>query len=148
MLYSLGRMSTNVSSVSAVPARDNRSRKKFVLGSIGFLGGILVTRTGDFLANYQGPWGIRLALVLAPWALVGVLAYFSRRLYQADELEVLINRQALAFAFYAALIGLIVLQQLQAAGFVPVFAWSTKGLIAGLVMLMAAGILWSKRRYR
>lgn len=147
MLYIRGRMNTKAHSVSEAPARDNRSRNKFVLGTMGFLCGILVARTVGFLTEYQGHWGIRLALVLAPWALVGVLAVFSRRLYQEDELEALINRQALAFAFYAALFGLIVLQQLQAAGFVPEFVWTTNRLILGLVLLMAAGILWSKRRY-
>jgi H+/Cl- antiporter ClcA len=81
-------------------------------------------------------------------ALVGVLAFFSRRRFQADELEILINRQALVFAFYAALSGLFVLHLLQSAGFVPVYAWTTKQLLYGLVLLMVAGILWSKRRYR
>jgi len=148
MLYSFGCMNTDTTSVGEAPVRDTRTRNKLVLGAMGFFCGILVSMTGKYLGDYHGPWVIRLALVLAPWVLVGLLALSSRRFYQADELEILINRQALAFAFYAALIGLIVLHQLQAAGFVPVFVWSTKGLIAGLVLLMVAGTLWSKRRYR
>ncbi|MDI1249345.1 MAG: hypothetical protein PSV13_10825 [Lacunisphaera sp.] len=140
-------MKIDAPAFTGTPVHDKRSRNKLVLGAMGFLCGILVTSTGRFLADYHGPWGIRLGLVLAPWALVGLLAVFSRRLYQADELEALINRQALAFAFYAALFGLVVVHQLQSAGFVAVFAWTTPQLIMGMVLLMAAGILWSKRRY-
>jgi hypothetical protein len=140
-------MNSDTPSVTDAPVTDKRSRNKLVLGAMGLLCGILFSGTGDFLASYHGPWGMRLALVLAPWALIGVLAVFSRRLCQADELEVLINRQALAFAFYFALVGLMMLHHLQAAGFVPEFAWTAKGLSKGLVLLMVAGILWSKRRY-
>ncbi len=130
-----------------VVVTDKRARNKLIIGIVAFLFGLLYSRMDDFLAAYQGPWGARLALVLAPWALVGVVAVLSRRFYQADELEVLINRQALAFAFYAAVFGLAVLDQLQAARFVPEFVWTTQGLLAGLVLLMGTGILWSKRRY-
>jgi hypothetical protein len=140
-------MDSDIPSINATPARDTRSRNKFVLALTGVLCGIVWSRAASFLAVYDGPWEIRLALVLVPLVLVGVLAVFSRRFYQGDELEILINRQALGFAFYAALSGLAVLHLLQSGGFVPVFVWTTKQLIFGLVLLMTAGILWSKRRY-
>jgi hypothetical protein len=140
-------MDSDIPSINATPAKDTRSRNKLVLTLTGVIFGIVWSKVAKFLAAYDGPWEIRLALVLVPLALVGVMAVFSRRFYQADELEILINRQALGFAFYAALSGLAVLHLLQSGGFVPVFVWTTKQLIFGLVLLMTAGILWSKRRY-
>jgi len=148
MLYIRGAMKTDASALNQTSAPDQRSRNRLVIGLMSFVSGTVIHFTGKFLTNYDGPLAIRIALVLGPWALVGVLAVFCRGLYQADELEVLINREALAFAFYGALIGLFVLNQLQSAGFVADFAWTTKRLIGSLVLLMVAGTFWSKRRYR
>jgi hypothetical protein len=120
-------MNTTTPDSAATAVADKRSRNKLILGIVAFLCGLLYSRVDDFLAAYQGPWGARLALVLAPWAMVGVVAVLSRRFYQADELELLINRQALAFAFYAALVGLAVLDQLQTARFVPEFVSGPPG---------------------
>jgi hypothetical protein len=140
-------MNTTTPASAATAVTDKRSRNKLILGIGAFLCGLLFSQMGYFLADYHGPWGIRLVLVLVPWAVLGVGALLSRRFYRGDELENLINRQALVFAFYAALVGLMVLQQLQTAGFVQEFVWSTRRLIFGLVLLMVTGILWSKRRY-
>jgi hypothetical protein len=112
-----------------------------------FIFGILFARMGRFLTDYDGPWGIKLAVVLGLWAVLGLLIWLSRRFYKADELEHYINREALTFAFYTAMAGLAVLYQLQAAGFVPEFAWTTRGVLSSLGLLMCAGILWSKRRF-
>ncbi|RXK55156.1 hypothetical protein ESB00_04465 [Oleiharenicola lentus] len=124
-----------------------RTRNKHVLAMLGFAFGLLCTFIGRVLARYEGPWGGRLALALTPFVLVGILALSSRRFYQADELELLINRKALEFAFYAAFFGLFALELFQAAGFVPRFEWTNKRLLVALSFLMISGILWTKRRY-
>lgn len=122
-------------------------RNKNVLVMLGFAFGLLCTFMGRFLARYEGPWGWRLALALAPIALLGVLVLNSRRFYQADELEQLINRKALVIAFYAAFFGLFALELFQTAGFVPRFEWTNRRLILLLSVLMLSGMYWSKRRY-
>lgn len=148
MLYIHRGMKTDTAASTEVPATDKRSRNKYVVGAVALFCGILFNRTEHFLADYHGHWGVRLALVLVPWMLVGVLFRISRRFYREDELEILINRQALAIAFYAAIFGFMVLSQLQQAGFVPRFEWTTGQVFMVLVLLMAGGILWSQRRYR
>jgi hypothetical protein len=129
------------------PPQSARSRNKFTLVFLGFLFGLLFVALKRFLPGYEGPWSARLGLALAPWLLVGGLVCFGRRLYREDELEMLINRRALVFAFYAGFFGLVALELLQAAGFVPRFAWTNERLLVAMSALMFTGMAWSGRRY-
>jgi hypothetical protein len=116
MLYITRSMKTDTPAPIEALATDKRSRNKRVFSLVAFFFGILFARMVRFLAAYDGPWGIKLAVVLAPWAVGGVLILLSRRFYQGDELDHFINRQALAFAVYGALFSLAVLYQVSAAG--------------------------------
>ncbi len=140
-------MTTDLPAATATPSNDKRSRNKTVLFFLGIGFGLLFASLRRFLPGYDGPWGAKLALVLAPWLLVGLLIPLTKRFYQEDELELLINRQALVFAFYTAFFGLMALELVQAGGFVPRFEWTNERLIVGLSLLMFAGMVWSKRRF-
>jgi hypothetical protein len=140
-------MTSETHNAAEAPSQDKRSCNKAVLIFLGFCFGLLFASLRRFLPDYQGPWGAKLALVLAPWIMVGILIPLTTRFYREDELEVLINRKALVFAFYTAFFGLMVLELFQAGGFVPRFAWTNERLILGLAILMGAGMIWSKRRY-
>lgn len=140
-------MTTDLPAAAESSPNDKRSRNKTVLFLLGLCFGLLFAFIRRFLTGYEGPWGVKLALVLAPWSLVGIMVLYTKRFYQEDELELLINRQALVFAFYTALFGLIALELGQAGGFVPRFEWTNERLIVGLALLMAAGMAWSKRRF-
>lgn len=90
---------------------------------------------------------MRIGLLLLPWIVAGLLLGFSRRLWPEDELEILINRKALAFAFYFAFFGLLAVYHLQAAGLIPAFDWKHRDLLAILSLLLLLGFGLSKMRY-
>jgi uncharacterized membrane protein len=148
MLYIARIMTTDTPPPVVAPNPDKRSRNKRVTSLVWFIFGLLFAKAVEFLPGYSGPREIKLVVVLALTAGLGLLVLLTKRFYREDELEIFINRQALAFAVYAALLGLSGLHLLQAAGFVPKFDWSTRGVLGGLGLLVCAGILWSKRRYR
>ena len=102
----------------------------------------------NFLLEYHGPWGMRLGVLLLPWLLVLLYLRVHRRIWRPDELEVIISREALAFAFYGMLLGVAVIGQLQLAGFIPVFAWTNIRLVLIMAGLLLVGMGWSKLRYR
>jgi hypothetical protein len=147
LVISRGVKTDTPASIEA-PATDKRSRNKRVIFFVWFIFGFLFARSGRFLTDYEGPGEIKLGVVLALGAAAGLMVWLTRRFYREDELEILINRQALSFAVNAALLGLSALYLLEAAGFVPRIDWSTRGALGGLGLLVCAGILWSKRRYR
>jgi hypothetical protein len=73
---------------------------------------------------------------------------FLKKAWQEDELEKIINRDALAFACYGLIAGLIVLGQLQSAGFVGKFKWENGHILLVMIFLMGGGVFWSGRRFR
>ena len=73
---------------------------------------------------------------------------FQRRVWRKDELEQRIDRDALVFAFQGLLGGLILLDQLQAAGLVVKFKWANGHILLVMIFMMLAGMGWSKWRYR
>lgn len=78
----------------------------------------------------------------------GLSFLYAKRHSPEDELEMLINRQALAFAFYTMTFGLLALEGLQSAGFVLRFVWQNNHLVGVLVLLMLTGLGISKWRFR
>ncbi len=128
------------------PPRQTRS--KFLVGVACFCAGLLLTQVNHFIARHDGPAAFELALIAAGWGLAGLSFLYARRHCPQDELEVLIDRQALGFAFYAMMFGLLALEGLQSAGFVDRFAWENNQLVGVLVALMLVGLGVSKLRYR
>jgi uncharacterized membrane protein len=126
---------TDEKPVSARPMRD-----KVILFILGLGTGCLILRSIYFLRDYQGAKEIKIALFLAVW--------YAKRYRREDELEILMNRRALAFAFYAALVGVIVVSQLEFAGIIPVMMFKTYHLFPALVGLMMIGLIIEKIRYR
>lgn len=117
-----------------------------ILGGLFFYQGLIWVN--DFLPGYQGPWWVRFGLLLLPWLVLGLFLKIQRRLWREDELEVLINRQALSFTLYGLLMMVVVADQLQAAGWLPAFTWTRDGLVMATGGLLAIGLVWSKSRYR
>lgn len=149
MLYITDMETMPASSSAEKRGRTLSTRDKIVLviGSavtIALLGGGVSS-----LRNYSGPWEVKLALLLAIWAwAVGWVWYGGRyRRRREDEMEVLMNRRALAFAFYAALAVVMILHHLQWSGLVPVLNLRTEHIFPGLMGLMAIGLIISKIRY-
>ena len=113
----------------------------------GFGIGWWMSWTPRLLMRLEGPWWTRLGVMLLPWLGLGLWWRFRHRFWRPDEMELLINREALSIAFYVMLFGLLALNQLQAAGWVPVFLWTNDRLFLALAILMSAGLLWTKRRF-
>ena len=141
-------MENDLVPTSESPPLLKRNRAKFLAGVAGFCAGLLLTQVHNFNASYDSSAAFELSLILAGWALTGLSFLYARRQYRDDELEILINRQALAFAFYVMLFGLLALEGLQSAGFVPRFAWRNSHLILVLAVLMLTGYFLSKLRFR
>ncbi len=104
--------------------------------------------TDHLLANFDGPAWLRLVILALPWLVVLAFYPIYRRFWRKDELEKLINYQAISFAFYGLLIAVVVVGQLQSAGFLPTFKWHTGVLLLAIMGLLLAGMGWSKWRYR
>jgi hypothetical protein len=102
----------------------------------------------SFLAGQDRPTAMRLGALLLPWLVYGLFVRSYRRMWRPDELEALITRQALSFAFYGMGFGAVAISQLQAAGFLVGFAWTTERLLLGMLGLLVVGQGWSKFRYR
>lgn len=130
------------------PPLSKRNRAKFLAGVAGFCAGLLLTQVHKFNARYDHSAAFELSLILAGWLLTGLSFFYAQRHHRQDELEIFINRQALAFAFYVMLFGLLALEGLQSAGFVPRFAWQNSHLILVLAVLMLTGYGFSKLRFR
>jgi len=126
----------------------NRNRDAIVLFVIGVLTGLGFNWTIRFLPTYEGPAWLKLGISLLPWLLFALFMRFQRRVWRSDELEKLIDRDAIVFAFYVLLGGFIVLDQLQAAGLVTRFKWANGPITLVMIFAMLAGMIWSKRRYR
>lgn len=60
-------METTPSSADETPVWAKRTRRKFVLVFLSVSSGILFYRSIRFLAGYQGPWTMKLGVVLAAW---------------------------------------------------------------------------------
>jgi hypothetical protein len=135
------------SSADPIP-KHSRSRNIVWTLLHGVAFGLCLKLVADLLPGYQGPTWHKIGLVLLPWLLLGLSFRYLRRIIQEDELEKIISRDALAFAFYGLVFGLIFLGQLQSAGLVPDFKWHSGQLLLLLIFLMAGGVFWSGRRYR
>jgi len=141
-------METTPSSSGAKPVSARRGRSWIVLGVLG-VGIFLVHGPGaDVLRDYEGTKSAKLAWFVLAWIGAGLWLWYGRRFHREDELEILMNRRALAFAFYAALVVVAVLHQLQYVGLIPVLALRTEHLFPALMGLMAIGLVLSKIRYR
>ena len=99
------------------------------------------------LMDHHGPRWMRLGALALLWLVFGLYVWICRRVWRPDELQELISRRSLALAFYGMMFGILVIEQLQAAGLVPVFAWTSQRLIFAMAGFLAAGTLWAKFRY-
>lgn len=133
--------------VSIVPESKRLVRRKIV-GFLSFLLGLWMLRAPGYLSGFEGPAWQKIGLLVLPWLILGILATLCHRIWREDELEILINRQALAFAFYVAFFGVLVIYHLQAAGYMPEFTWRSRDMLAGLALLMLLGFGLTKLRYR
>lgn len=127
---------------------SKRMVRRSLLGFFSFMLGIWMVRAPKYLVGFEGPAWLKVGVLLLPWLVLGIAVSQKHRLWLEDELEILINRRALVFAFYVAFFGCIALEHLQAVGFVPAFAWTNKGLMTTLALLLLAGLGLSKLRYR
>jgi hypothetical protein len=101
-----------------------------------------------FLQNNDSSWAMRVGAMIAPWLVMVLFLLYSKRTWRPDELETVINYRALGFAFYGTLFGVFAIDQLQAAGLLPEFAWSKESLLMLMALLLAIGTIWSKSRFR
>jgi hypothetical protein len=137
---------------STAPATDTTRKTYLTRILVISVGLALISQASGWsrkiLQNSEAPWWMRLVPVAMPW-LVGMLLYLLvyRRVRRADELEALVNHRALAFAFSGMFFWITVIGQLQTARLIPVFEWTTFRLTMSMIGLLAAGILWNKRRY-
>ena len=114
----------------------------------GIAAGQCYAWVNNFIPHYEGPWWMRLGFLLLPWLVFGLFGLCLRGVRLEDELEQLITRRALGFAFYGMLVVVLVVEQLQCAVLIPRFAWSNGVLLLAMIVLLLAGIGWSKLRYR
>lgn len=127
-------------------------RKSYVIRvGVTFLYGMLASISYRWAERFQQnhdvvAW-LRFAVLLLPWMFFALYLVLYRRFWRPDELELLINYRALAFAFYGLMIGVIVVGQLQSAGIFPAFVWTPDRLVLAMCGSLLAGIGWSKRRY-
>lgn len=142
-------METNPSSTPSEVEKSGSkvAGRKKVLGVISFLMGLWMIQAPNYLEAFDGSPGLKIGLLILPWTVLGGLMLFSRRSWPQDELEILINRRALAFAFYGAFFGLLAFHHLQAAGVVADFSWRSRDLVAGLALLLLLGLGLTKMRY-
>lgn len=131
-----------------VARRANRSRNAVLMLLLGVVAGLYFNWMIRFLPTYQGSGWQKFGLSLPPWLLFAAFLWFQRRVWRKDELEKIIDRDALVFAFHGLLGGLILLGQLQAAGLVPDFKWHNGHILLAMIFMMLAGMAWSKWRYR
>ncbi len=101
-----------------------------------------------YLSKIESSRWMMLGLVAIPWLMFGLVLLVSRRWWLEDELEILINRRAMAFAFYGSFFGLLGFYHLQAAGFLPDITLRSRDLLAGMSLLLLLGLGLSKLRYR
>jgi hypothetical protein len=128
-----------------VPPRDRHNQRRFVwatlVWAIAFAGASLLLKRGMVPA---GP--LQWALAALPIALsIVVLVVFARYLREADELQRLLQLQALAVAFggtYFAIMGYSVFEKI---GGPPLAGDDIALLMVGLYML---GVFSGWRRYR
>ena len=128
--------------------RAKRRRNALLLFILGVGTGLYFNWMIRFLPTYQGSGWSKLGLSLSPWLFFVLFMRFQRRVWRKDELEQIIDRDALVFAFQGLLGGLILLDQLQAAGLVVKFKWANGHILLVMIFMMLAGMGWSKWRYR
>jgi hypothetical protein len=141
-------METTPSSSGAKPVSHRRARGWIIPGVLSIGVALMLGPGADVLRDYAGPKSVKLAWFVVGWLGVGLWLWYGKRLRRQDELDILMNRQALAFAFYAALVVVAGLHQLQYIGLIPVVTLRTEHLFFALIGLMAIGQLLSKIRYR
>jgi len=147
MLY-IASVETTSSSVAGKRRGVRSTREKVVLAAGSVVTFLLLGGGVSSLQNYSGPWKVKLALLLAIWGWTGGWLWYAGRYRREDEMEILMNRRALAFAFYASLVVVMILHQLQWSGLIPVLYLRTEHIFPGLMVLMAIGLVISKIRYR
>lgn len=131
-----------------VVPESKRLVRKGIVGFASFILGLWIIRAPEYLAGFAGPAWQKVGLLVLPWLILGLFASQRHRIWREDEFEVLINRQALAFAFYTAFFGVLAIHHLQAAGYMADFTWRSRDMLAGLALLMLLGFGLTKLRYR
>ncbi len=131
-----------------VVPESKRLVRKGIVGFASFILGLWIIRAPEYLAGFEGSAWQKVGLLVLPWLILGLFASQRHRIWREDELEILINRQALAFAFYTAFFGVLAIHHLQAAGYMPDFTWRSRDMLAGLALLMLLGFGLTKLRYR
>lgn len=147
MLY-IAFMETAPSAVDAKPVSGRPARRWIIPGVLGAGLFLMLGPGADRLREYEGPKSVKLVWFVVAWVGVGLWLWYGKRFRREDELEILMNRRALAFAFYAALFVVMILHQLQYVGLIPVLALRTEHLFFALMGLMGIGLILSKFRYR
>ncbi len=147
MLYTRG-MDIPLDNRSEKSRVQSRTRKTLFPILHGLVFGVAIKLVTDFLTDYRGPGWLKFGLILLPWLVLAATWRFVKKIFAEDELERIINRDALAFACYGLVAGIIVLEQFQAAGFMPRFKWENGHILLAMMLLMAGGIFWSGRRFR
>lgn len=141
-------METTPSSSGEKPVPARRARGWILTAVLGMSVFLMLGPGADHLRDYEGPKSVKLAWFAVAWVGVGLWLWYGQRRRREDELQILMNRQALAFAFYAALVVVAMLHQLQYVGLIPVLTLRTEHIFPALMGLMAIGLILSKLRYR
>lgn len=147
MLYTK-EMTTVPAAPHDVPRKISRSRNFTISLLHGLAFGLCLKFSGNYLSGRDEPDWFRYTVLALPWVLLAASIPFMRRIWPKDELEKIIDRDALAFTCYGFVLVLILFSQLQSAGMLENFKWDTGYLLLLLMLLMGAGMFWSSRRYR
>lgn len=136
-----------------MPSAEHAAQQKYVTRVLVTLVGLAaiaqtIAWMRGFLHDYEGPWWMRLLVLLLPWLVSGLYLLVYRRVWRPDELEAIIAHRTLAFAFNGMVFGIVAIDQLQMARLIPVFEWTNMRLLMTMIGLLVAGIVWTKRCFR
>jgi hypothetical protein len=141
-------MEITPSSIDEKPVPVRRVREKFMMGVLSVGGFLLMGPAVYFLRYWQASPKVKLVALLAGWLWVCWTLWYGLRYRREDELQILMNRRAFAFAFLAACVGVGILAHMEFVGIIPVLTLRTYHLFFALWGFLATGLIWSKIRYR
>ena len=134
---------------SAEPSRQ-QARKKIFLRLVA--GGVSMSVISGLAKGVLGHWDVpfwaRVLIALAPLLPLLALACTPSPLAKADELEMRINQESTAFAFYGLFAVVVVVDLLGRGGVLSGFVWKTEFLFIAMFLLLVLGYGWAACRYR
>ncbi len=99
--------------------------------------------------NFALPLPARALLCLAPLVPGFVfMRHYKRAIAGADELRLLIERDACVFTIFGLVGVFICVDLLENADVLPGFVWTTKTLSLAILCLYGLGVFFTARRYR